>query len=221
MRSWKLMTTLSLAVALCAVVGVGLAQADDDKAKKADKPAFPQCPLMGEAVDFSVKTMTKEGPVYFCCSGCIKKYEAKPEKYAKKVAMQRKAVAALPKVQVSCPLTGEALDGKSYTEYKGEKVSFCCGKCISAFNKTPAKFAAKLAASFTYQTKCPVSGEAIDPASSMKTADGTSVFFCCGKCMSKFKTQPAKFVDKLAAQGTVIDPDKVTKKDPHAGHDHD
>ena len=70
MRSWKLMTTLSLAIALCAVVGVGLAQADDDKAK-AGKSAFPMCPLMGDAVDFSVKTMTKEGPVYFCCSGSV------------------------------------------------------------------------------------------------------------------------------------------------------
>ena len=138
MRSWKLMASLSLAVALCAVVGIGLAQADDDKGK-ADKPAFPICPLMGDAVDFSVKTMTKEGPVYFCCAMCIKKYEGSPEKYAKKVAMQRKAVAALPKVQVSCPLTGEKLDAKVYTEYKGEKVSFCCKRCLAKFNKTPAK----------------------------------------------------------------------------------
>lgn len=222
MRSWKLMTTLSLAVVLCAVVGVGLAQADDDKAKKTDKPAFPQCLVMDDPVDFSVKTMTKEGPLYFCCPKCIEKYKGSPEKYAKKVAVQRKAVAALPKVQVSCPISGEPLDAKSYTEYFGKKISFCCDKCVAKFNKTPAKFAAKLAASYTYQTKCPVSGEAIEPDMSLKTADGKSVYFCCDKCKAKFQKQPAKYVEKLESQGTFIDPDKVkvAKKDPHAGHDH-
>jgi len=219
MRSWKLITTLSMAIALCAVVGVGLAQADDAKAK-ADKPAFPQCPVMGDPVDFSVKTMTKEGPIYFCCPKCVEKYKRSPAKYAKKVAMQRKVVAALPKVQVSCPLSGEPLDPKSYTEYKGKKVSFCCQKCLAKFKKSPEKFAAKLAASYTYQTKCPVSGEAIDPAASVKTTDGKTAYFCCNKCKAKFQKNPGKFIEKLEAQGTYIEADKVVKKDDHSGHDH-
>jgi YHS domain-containing protein len=222
MRSWKLLTTLSMAVALCAVVGVGLTLADDDKAK-ADKPAFPQCAVMDDPVDFSVNTMTKDGPVYFCCAKCIEKYKGSPEKYAKRVAMQRKAVAALPKVQVSCPISGEPLDPKSYIEKDGKRISFCCERCIAKYKKSPEKFAAKLAASYTYQTKCPVSGEAIDPSASMKTTDGKSVYFCCDKCKAKFMKEPAKYSDKLESQGTIIDPDKVKaeKKDDHAGHGHD
>jgi len=68
-------------IVLLAGTAVALAQHQHGQHKKAtpdtkqDKkgPKLPLCPVMGEAVDFNVKTMTDQGPVYFCCEGCIKK----------------------------------------------------------------------------------------------------------------------------------------------------
>ena len=44
-----------------------------------------KCPVMGEAVDKKVTTVTYKDKVYgFCCKGCIKKFAANPEKYLNK-----------------------------------------------------------------------------------------------------------------------------------------
>ncbi len=224
------MNPVKLAIALVAVfalsVGASTAHAagcfgPDDK--KGEKPSPPKCPVMGESIDFSVKTDTKDGPVYFCCKDCIKKFKANPEKYAKKVAEQRKAVAAMPKAQVTCPVTGKPIDKKVFIEHNGEKVYFCCPDCAPKFKKDPKKYAAKLADSYTYQTKCPVMGGDIDPTTFTTLPDGRKVFYCCAGCDKPFLKDPAKYAAKLEAQGMKIDPEKIKaggkKKDEHAGHD--
>ena len=55
--------------------------------------ALPKCPVMDEPIDSAVSIKTEEGPVYFCCKGCINKYKANPAKYAEQVALQRRALA--------------------------------------------------------------------------------------------------------------------------------
>lgn len=228
MPSWKPAFASAVAAALffgAAPVRAQHQHGSNEKAAHDKTPALPVCPVMGDPVDFSVKLTTKTGPVYFCCPRCIKKYAANPSKYAKALAKQRSILAKLPKVQVACPVTGEAVDSKSFTEFKGEKIYFCCDRCIAKFKKDPSKYKEKLAAGYTYQTKCPVTGETIDPAASMKTGDGKTVYFCCPGCQKKFLADPAKYAPKLEAQGTIIDPDKAkpdksAKKDDHEGHAH-
>jgi len=235
MSSFRTTIALLAVLAIGTFAGTSLAGDDhgkaggDSHADKAKTVEFPKCPVMGDPVDFSVKTATKDGPVYFCCPKCVKKYKANPRKYAKAVAAQRKAVAALPKVQVACPLSGEEIDPKVFTQFNGKKVYFCCEKCIYKFKKDPAKYKDKLDASYTFQTRCPVSGEEIDPTAVLKTADGQKVFFCCPKCKKKFLKNPDKYLSKLEDQGTYLDADQIKiaakqktgKKSGHGGTDAD
>ncbi len=46
-------------------------------------------------------------------------------------------------VNTKCPITGEDIDAKVTTTYDGKTYAFCCADCVKAFNKDPAKFAAK------------------------------------------------------------------------------
>ncbi|MEW6251587.1 MAG: hypothetical protein AB1716_13140 [Planctomycetota bacterium] len=183
----------------------------DRQDKQAEAPARPLCPIMEEPIDLTVKTMTADGPVYFCCDMCIPKYEKDPAKYAGKVKAQRAALAKLPKVQVACPVSGKAIDKKVAVEQSGEKIYFCCPDCPEKFKKDPAAFRGKLAASYTYQVKCPVSGQDIDPAAHTEIQGGNKVYFCCPKCISRFTSEPEKYAENLEKQGVFIDT-KAMKK---------
>ena len=243
MKSCKLIIALVAVFAICTSTNMALAQHKHDGQKHAGqkhgekdkKPIVAKCPVMGDPVDFSVKVDTKEGPVYFCCEACPKKFKEKPAKYAKKVAEQRKIVAALPKVQVTCPVSGKPVDKDVSIEEKGKKVFLCCKGCVGKYKKDPAAYSAKLAASYTYQTKCPVMGGDIDPTAFTTLPDGRKVYFCCPGCDKKFLKDPAKYAANLEAQGTIIDPEEIKsgkKKEKggkhgehgehgdHGGHDH-
>lgn len=175
------------------------AEAKKDEAKKAE--AKPLCPIMDEAVDFTVKTMTKDGPVYFCCAGCIKKFEKDAPKYAKKTAAQRAALAKLPRVQVTCPISGDPIDKDAKLEMDGETVYFCCNDCVKGYKAKAAKYKGKLAASYTYQAICPVMGKEIDPNQFVKTKSGEKVYFCCKRCVAKFEKHPGRYLPELKEQG--------------------
>jgi YHS domain-containing protein len=43
-----------------------------------------KCPVMGEAASKDVNTVVDGVKYYFCCAGCIKKFEKNPEKYLNK-----------------------------------------------------------------------------------------------------------------------------------------
>lgn len=202
----------------------------DQQAEQEEKdPKLPLCPVMGDSIDFNVKTMTDEGPVYFCCESCIKKYERDPAKYAKKTTAQREALKKMKRVQVNCPVTGNPIDGKTFIMSAGKGVSFCCPDCVAKYEKDPAKYAAKLEASYTYQTRCPVMGGEIDPAAFTDLPTGERIYFCCKGCVDKLLKSPEKYAERLAAQGINIDVKKLTsaaneknkasQKKP--GHDHD
>ena len=182
------LTALTLTLALTGTVSAG-------------NPALPNCPVMGEPIDFSVTTDTADGPLYFCCKMCIKKLKDDPAKYADGVAKQRKILAALPKVQVTCPVTGEPVDGKSFVEIKGKKILTCCKMCNAKLEANPDKYKSAIAASYTYQAKCPVMGGEIDPSVSTTLKSGEKVYFCCKRCIAPFNSDPAKYAPNLSAQG--------------------
>ncbi|MHC4064038.1 MAG: hypothetical protein ACYSUI_05995 [Planctomycetota bacterium] len=228
------MNRLQIVLVVASVVCLGLENAvggpEHDHGATAKQQAdfaavMPKCPVTDEPVDFNVKTYTEGGPVYFCCKGCIDKYRANPGKYAAKVSAQRAALAKLPKVQVLCPVTGKLVDGKTSIDHNGEKVSFCCPKCVAKFNENSAKYKTVLANSYTYQTKCPVMGGDIDPQSFTTLAGGQRIYFCCPGCEAPLFKDPAKYASKLAAQGFKIKPEQIKPakedKDGAHGHDHD
>ncbi|MCC6357398.1 MAG: hypothetical protein IT450_01530 [Phycisphaerales bacterium] len=199
---------------------------NDPVKQDSERKVLPVCPVMGEAVDFSVKTMTDDGPVYFCCEMCIPKFRKDPAKYAEKVMAQRAALEKLDRVQVSCPVDGKSVDGKLTAELNGQKIAFCTKECQAKYAEHPGAFKAKLADSYTYQTRCPVSGEKIQPNAFNDLKTGQRIYFCCPKCSDKLLKDPAKYAPKLEEQGVMIDPEKVAatdakaKKDEHGDHKH-
>jgi YHS domain-containing protein len=81
-----------------------------NKAIKADK-----------AVDY------KEGNVYFCCPGCVKKFGENTEKFAAKANHQ--LVATKQYKQEACPFSGGKLNADTAIEVGKVKVAFCCNNC--------------------------------------------------------------------------------------------
>jgi len=248
MRRWTLMVSFAAGLAWTFLGSSAYAQHGHGKMHgkghgqhkmqhaKAKTEALPNCPVMGDPVVFSISTQTEDGPVYFCCKSCVKKFKADPVKYAEKVAAQRKALAKRPRVQVSCPMTGKPVRLDTVVEHGGKKYYFCCKKCQGRFRSDPAKFLgdrafkARLAASYTYQTRCPVMGGEVDPEVSTELAGSQRVYFCCKSCVKKFKANPAKYAPKLSAQGIELDP-QALKATPapagaagghtgHGGHHH-
>ena len=204
-------------------------EAGNEKPAPKESAALPSCPVMSdEAVNLSVSLATPEGPVFFCCKDCIPKYQADPSKYAAKVTAQRTALAGRPKAQVACPACAEPADRKIFMESGGPRIHFSATECMAKYKADPSKYASALANSYTYQTKCPVMGEDIDPKSFATIANGSKLFFCCKGCDKKLFADPAKYAPKLAAQGVVLDAKDLVRApatgEPvpsHEGHDHD
>lgn len=65
---------------------------------------------------------------------------------------------------------------------------------------------ATLASAETPQTTCPVTGKAIDKATSPHVDwQGQRIYFCCDGCPGKFKADPEAFFAKAAAKGVVFE----------------
>ena len=210
------MTTKRFGSVVCLLAAVGIFFSLDlalagEGHDHGEASAALKCPVMGEDVNFAMSVATDDGPVFVCCKGCIRKLKANPEKYASKVAVQRKVLAKMAKVQVKCPLSGEPIDPTAYAEVGGEKIYTCCTRCAGHYKADPAKYKGKLAGSYTYQTKCPVSGNAIDPTVSTKLATGETVHFCCGGCVKKFNASPKTYVESLEKQQVYINLEKLEK----------
>lgn len=207
-------------VASFGIAFAGLAGAQDGGAERAgstgakEAAGLPRCPMMDEPIDFTAMTMTDDGPVYFCCVDCIEQFKADPAKHAADVRAQREALAKRPRVQVACPLEGGPISEDAYTQVGGQKVYFCCENCKARYESDPAKYAGKLEASYTYQTRCPVSGDEIDPASSIELAGGQRVYFCCGRCGAKLLAEPDKYIERLQRQGYMYRAKDLKAKSP-------
>jgi YHS domain-containing protein len=64
-----------------------------------DKALKPQtsCPVSGEKIKKSIYTDYEGKRVYFCCSGCVGKFKAEPEKYLKKLKDKGEEPVGIPK----------------------------------------------------------------------------------------------------------------------------
>ncbi len=202
----------------------GHGHGNHDHGSHAKKAVLPNCPVANEPINLALSIPTDDGPVYFCCKGCISLYKENPTKYATKVASQRKALADRPKVQVTCPVTKEPVDKKVFVETNGEKVYLCCKGCAKKYKSDPAKYAGALANSYTFQTKCPVMGGDINPKVSTTLSTGETIYYCCAGCDKPLRKNPAKYNKNLISQGIVINWTAVknadSKKGHHDGHDH-
>lgn len=51
---------------------------------------------------------------------------------------------ALAEKQTTCPVMGGQINKELYTDYKGQRIYFCCMACPPEFAKDPEKYIAKL-----------------------------------------------------------------------------
>ena len=211
---------------LALVVGTGVRPAlaqhdhgDHGHGSHAEEAGLPNCPVMDEPVNLAISVPTDDGPVFFCCEGCIPKFRKDPAKYATKVAVQRTALAHRAKVQVTCPVTKTPIDRKVFVESSGGKVYLCSKDCVDKYQRDPAKYVTALANSYTYQTKCPVMDGDIDPKVFTKLSTGETIYYCCPKCDKVLREDPAKYNKNLASQGILVNWAAVKKADRGKGHD--
>jgi YHS domain-containing protein len=57
--------------------------------------------------------------------------------------------------QTKCAVLGGNVDKKVYTDYKGQRIYFCCSACIKDFNKDPEKYLKKMQAEGITPEKTP------------------------------------------------------------------
>lgn len=217
------MVRFSIATTLALTMGYLVSPAHATPNKDGESAGQPMCPMMDEPASLAISTPTDDGPVYFCCKGCISKFQKDPGKYAIKVAAQRKVLADRAKIQVTCPVTKEPIDQKVSVESNGKKVYFCCKGCAGKYQKDPAKYASALANGYTFQTKCPVMGGTINPTVSTTLSTGETIYYCCPMCDKSLRDDPAQYNKNLASQGILVnwaDVKKADDKKGHEGHDH-
>ena len=67
------------------------------------------------------------------------------------------------KAQTRCPVSGSSIDESVFTDYKGQRIYFCCAGCVETFEKDPEKYLKKMAdegvTSKKVVTICPKCGQ--------------------------------------------------------------
>ena len=103
--------------------------------------------------------------------------------------------AEKPVTNKMCPFMGEATSPKWRAEYNGQYVYFCCAGCVDMFKADPEAAIAKLSdedkAAIQKNTKCPISGEAIENWDTKVEYNGKLVYFCCPMCKGEFEKSHA------------------------------
>ena len=115
-----------------------------------------------------------------------------------------------------CPQSDEAVDPKSFVEYKDEanhvfgRLYTCCDGCNK---KTEAKVAELYKKYFLTDAKtgkekealdlankeCPISGKPVDPSTQIEY-NGMKLAFCCEKCPAAFLKDPDTSLAKLVPE---------------------
>jgi len=162
---------------------------------------LPKCPIGGMPVNFTVFQQTSDGPIFFGCPHCIESFNSEPDLYVAAVRDQREFLATMPRVQVRCPVTGGPIRTDVFVERDGQSVYFGDDVSRAEFSEDPDEYAANLATTYTYQTKCPVSGDTIDAPISATTTGGEEIFFCSAECRDTYLEAPGDYASALWKQG--------------------
>lgn len=168
----------------------------------AEKKEFKAtCPVSGGPAKESSSLKYKGKNLYFCCNNCPEAYKKDRKKFATKANLQ--LVQTGQAVQVACPMCNNEGSADTTLKVAGVSVVLGCGGCKGKIEKAADDeqlamlFSNKaFGKGFTLQTKCPVSGKAINAKCSTDYKD-KKVYFCCPNCLKAFNESPDKFADKL------------------------
>lgn len=220
MKTQRLLVLLALAVAPAAALTT--TSLDDQAAAKtgdaaviaAQLPSYPleMCPVSGEPLEDPVNRVYEGRLVRLCCDSCIKMFERDPKAV---IAQIDAAVIAAQKPSYplkKCVVSDEELGGMGdpIDYVHGTRlVRFCCKSCVKEFAKDPEKYLGKVDAALIAQQipkyplkTCMLSGEPLGDDGVDALYGTRLVRFCCDKCATKFRANPAKYLaelDKAAA----------------------
>ncbi|MCO6438615.1 MAG: hypothetical protein J5J06_16100 [Phycisphaerae bacterium] len=167
-----------------------------------DPPSWlPKCPVGGGPVNFAHRVSAPDGPIYFCCEHCMEQFHAAPSTFNAKIELQRKELDHLPRIQVSCPISGDPPDPAIYVESPAGRIFFCSPNCRDKYVASPAEYAGAVASSFWYQTKCPVDEKQIDPTIRATLPSGETVYVCSQRCHDELMQNTVEYAPGLALQG--------------------
>ena len=106
-------------ISLLAISAFGIVVAADST--KAVAPATPKkqhpqdtCLVMGGKINKKLYTDIQGQRVYFCCAMCQPKFKAAPDSFFQKAAAEG---VVFENVQKVCPISGEKIDKKIYSDY--------------------------------------------------------------------------------------------------------
>ena len=122
--------------------------------------------------------------------------------------------------QTKCPVMGGKVVKTVYTDYKDQRVFFCCAGCIGEFHKDPAKYLKAIAdkgektMKLKAQSVCPVSGEELKSKDVFVDAHGKRIYLCCEGCSGKVKDDPKKYMKVIAERGEYLE-DAEKKEEKH------
>jgi YHS domain-containing protein len=125
-------------------------------------------------------------------------------------AADAKSAKAKPYPLDTCVVSGEKLGGDMgepfVFTYEGREIKLCCKSCKKDFDKSAAKFVAKVdeAAKKVKPCKldtCVVSGEKLGDKAYVFITKGQEVKLCCQDCLKEFNKDSAKYLKKLEVAG--------------------
>ncbi|MDQ3023132.1 MAG: hypothetical protein M3R04_01910 [bacterium] len=111
----------------------------------------------------------------------------------------------------TCPVSGEKLGSMGdpvVYDYKGREIRFCCSGCIEDFEANAGKYIGEIdkkiiaKQSKTYPlTTCVVTDEELGSMGDIVDIvyKNRLVRFCCASCVDEFKSDPAKYLNKIDA----------------------
>lgn len=85
-----------LALSVTWVLADNHSHAEHQKNTESIENAQTLCPIMGKAINKDVFVDHKGKRIYFCCAGCIDKFNENPDKYLKSMAKQGITLEATP-----------------------------------------------------------------------------------------------------------------------------
>lgn len=97
------------------------------------------CPVTGKKLNMKMFTEADGQKVYFCCGGCVKKFEKDPDRY-------QAALANSYTYQTLCPVMEKEINPSVFMETRAGKVYFCCKMCDEKLVSNPEKYLPNLKA---------------------------------------------------------------------------
>ena len=146
-----------------------------------------------------------------CALTAFSTLPAEEKKTEEKKTEEHQAMEHKTMEQTVCPISGKAINKENYADHNGKRVYFCCANCPKKFEQSADAIIEKmekdgitLASAQKVQTACPVSGEEINKKI-YADYESQRVYFCCPKCVDKFKSDAKAYIEKMKKDGITLE----------------